>query len=69
MRELRIAAIRNGVNYGWIQLPRGTRVELLRREGKDFIVRYGETVLRVHRDLVEAGLIVPKPRRELYATL
>src|SRR5689334_18746463 len=29
--ELRIAAITNGVRYGWIQLPRGTRVELLSR--------------------------------------
>jgi hypothetical protein len=62
LQELRIAAIRNGVRYGWIQLPRGTRVELLRRDGDYMLVQFEGTQVRVHRAVVEAGLIAPQAR-------
>jgi hypothetical protein len=61
--ELRIWAIRNDTTYGWIQLPRGTPVHLLRQDGDYSVVRYEETVIRVHRSVVEAGLLTPKKLR------
>jgi hypothetical protein len=61
--EVRIWAIRNDTNYGWIQLPRGTPVRFLRQDGDYFILRYQETVIRAHRSVIEAGLIVPRKTR------
>ncbi len=61
--EVRVAALRGLNNYGWIQLPRGTPVELLRTEGEYLIIRYDETVMRIHRRIAEAGLVVPRPAR------
>ena len=58
--EVRILAIRNDRNYGWIQLPRGTVVQLIRSEGDYLIAKYEETILRVHKSVVDAGLVVPK---------
>jgi hypothetical protein len=65
MQELRVAAVRNGVRYGWIQLPRGTAVELLQRQGDWLLIQYNETQLRVHRAVVDAGLVVPRIRGKL----
>jgi hypothetical protein len=61
--EVRIWAIRNVTNYGWIQLPRGTPVQFLRQDGDYYLLQYQETVIRAHRSVVEAGLIVPKKIR------
>jgi hypothetical protein len=61
--ELRIWAIRNDRNYGWIQLPRGTTVWYLRQDGDYYIVRYEETIIRAHRDVVDTGMIVVKKAR------
>jgi hypothetical protein len=58
--EIRIWAIRNDTNYGWIQLPRGTPVHFLRQDGDYLILRYQETVIRAHRSVIEAGLVVPR---------
>jgi len=61
--EVRIWAIKNDTNYGWIQLPRGTIVQFLRQDGDYIILRYQETVIRAHRSIVEAGLVVPRKMR------
>ena len=61
--EVRIWAIRNDTNYGWIQLPRGTVVQFLRQDGDYFILKYQETVIRTHRSIIEAGLVVPRKMR------
>jgi hypothetical protein len=61
--EIRIWAIRNDTNYGWIQLPRGTPVQFLRQDGDYLILRYQDTVIRAHRSVVEAGLIIPRKAR------
>jgi hypothetical protein len=63
IQEVRVWAIRNGHKYGWVQLPRGTRVELVRDEGKYLVVRYDEVTLKIRRVIAEAGLVVPVPRR------
>lgn len=61
-REVRVRAVRDGRDYGWVQLPRGTRVELLRDEGKTLLIRYDQVTLRVSRATVKAGLVVPVSR-------
>jgi hypothetical protein len=61
--ELRIWAIRNDRNYGWIQLPRGTEVLFIRQDGDYYVVRYEETIIRAHRSVVDSGLVVVKKAR------
>ena len=61
--ELRVAALRGLNNYGWVQLPHGTPVELIASDGDYLVVRYDETVVRIHRCFAEAGLVVPRPGR------
>jgi len=61
--ELRVAALRGLNNYGWVQLPRGTPVELVAADGEYLVVRYDETVVRIHRCIADAGLVVPRPAR------
>lgn len=58
--EIRIWAIRNDTNYGWIQLPRGTQVSFIRQDGEYYIVRYEETIIRAHRSVVDSGMIILK---------
>ena len=58
--ELRIWAIRNDRNYGWIQLPRGTPVYYVRQDGDYYIVRYEETIIRAHRSLIDSGTLILK---------
>ncbi len=58
-QEVRVWAIRGGNNYGWVQLPKGTSMRLLRQEGEWLIVRYEESVVKIHRSVAEAGMIVP----------
>lgn len=66
--EVRIWAIRNDTNYGWIQLPRGTKVTFLRMEGDYYIVQYEETVIRAHRSVVDSGLVIIKKPKTYAAT-
>jgi hypothetical protein len=67
--EIRVWAIRAGNNYGWIQLPKGTPVRLLREEGAWLVVRYDESVVKIHRSVAEAGLVVPVMRGGRLAAL
>lgn len=62
LREVRIRAVRDGRDYGWVQLPRGTRVELVRDEGSTLLVRFDQVTVRISRAVVTAGLVVPVPR-------
>jgi len=61
--EVRIWAIRNNTTYGWIQLPRGTVIQHLREDGDYIVARYEETILRVHRTVIESGALVAKRMR------
>jgi len=61
--EIRVWAVRNGHKYGWIQLPKGTHVNLQRREGEYLLVGYDEMTLNIHRSVAQAGLVVPVLRR------
>ncbi len=45
--QIRVPAVREGVHYGWIQLPRGTAVEFVADEGETLLVRYDGAVLRM----------------------
>jgi hypothetical protein len=65
LREVRVRAVRDGRDYGWVQLPRGTRVELVRDEGSTLVVRFDQVTLRVSRAVVQAGLLVPVPRAKV----
>jgi hypothetical protein len=59
LQEIRVWAIRGGIKYGWIQLPKGTPVHLLREEGAWLVVRYDESVMKIHRSIAEQGMVVP----------
>ena len=51
-------AIRGATNFGWVQLPRGTPVELIRHNGDRLWVRWDGTVLEVPRSAVASGALV-----------
>ncbi|MDB6173282.1 MAG: hypothetical protein JWL59_2593 [Chthoniobacteraceae bacterium] len=62
-RQVRLPAIHEGNNYGWIQLPRGTFVDLLRNEGGTLLIRYDQITVRVPQCAVEEGaVILRKPK-------
>lgn len=63
IREVRVRAARDGRDYGWVQLPRGTRVELIRDEGATLLIRYDQVTLRIDRAVADAGMVVPLPRK------
>src|SRR5689334_20524664 len=45
--HIRIPAIRGESYYGWVQLPRGTSVELVRQSADNLIVRWEGTTVKV----------------------
>lgn len=53
--ELRVWAIRDGHNYGWVQLPKGTTVSILRRDGDHAVIRWDETVVKVPETALRLG--------------
>lgn len=59
-RPVRIPAIREGWNYGWVQLPPGTVVELLKDEGRMLRVKYEETVVLIPRESAQDGTLMLK---------
>jgi len=67
--EVRVRATRNGRDYGWVQLPRGTRVELIRDEGKTLVIRFDQVTLRIPRVQAETGMVVPVIRGSRVAGL
>jgi hypothetical protein len=58
--------VRDGRDYGWVQLPRGTRMELIRDEGKTLVVRYDQVTVRISRRAAETGtvVVVNRPARQ-----
>ncbi len=56
----RVPAMRGGHNYGWIQLPRGTPVEVIQADGESLVVRYDEAVVRMPGSDVREGKVVLK---------
>lgn len=69
VQEVRVRATRNGRDYGWVQLPRGTRVELVRDEGKTLVIRYDQVTMRIPRIQAETGMVVPVIRGSRVAGL
>ncbi|MEA3207865.1 MAG: hypothetical protein QOE70_922 [Chthoniobacter sp.] len=55
---VRVPAIRGENNYGWVQLPYGTTVELVRDEGASLLVRWDGNTVRVLRGSATDGLVV-----------
>jgi hypothetical protein len=55
--DLRVWAIRNGHKYGWVQLPKGTAVSVLRREGDHAVIRWDETVVKVPQTALHLGTL------------
>jgi hypothetical protein len=55
--ELRVWAIRNGHKYGWVQLPKGTTVSILRRDGDHAVIRWDESVVRVPQTALRMGAL------------
>ncbi len=63
IREVRVRAVRDGRDYGWVQLPRGTRVGLVRDEGETLLIRFDQVTLRIPRVMAETGMVVPVSRQ------
>lgn len=57
LSELRVSAIRNGRNYGWVQLPKGTQVTVIKQEGDQALVQWDETVMNIHSRFLESGMV------------
>lgn len=51
-------AIRGVNNYGWVQLPRGTQVDLVRQHGRELWVRWDGTVVKVDSSAAEKGAVL-----------
>ena len=62
-RIVRVPAIREAQDYGWIQLPRGTRVDLLEERRDGLLIRYDENYVVVPRAAVDDGSVVLRARR------
>lgn len=61
-RPVRVPAIREAQNYGWVQLPHGARVHLVETRHDGFLIRYDESYLVVPRAAVETGAVILRPR-------
>ncbi|HYR58592.1 MAG TPA: hypothetical protein VEO95_08190, partial [Chthoniobacteraceae bacterium] len=58
--HVRMPAIRGLANYGWVQLPRGTQVDLVRQKGNQLWVRWDGIVVKVNSSSAATGAIVVK---------
>lgn len=61
--RVRVQAIRDGKDYGWVELPRGAKVDLVREEGKTVIVGFSDCFVRVPRWIIEDGTVTLRSRR------
>ena len=55
--HVRIPAIRGESCYGWVQLPRGTRVELIQQNADNLIVRWEGITVKVPTTSALSGAI------------
>ena len=58
LSKVKVPAIRRGNNYGWVQLPRGTRVDLVRETGDGLLVRWDGTTVKVPPGAAATGAVV-----------
>ncbi len=63
--HVRIPAIRGETNYGWVQLPRGTNVDLVHQNAANLIVRWEGTMVQVPQDAVISGAIALRQNAKL----
>lgn len=54
----RMPAIRRGTDYGWVQLPQGTQVDLIRRTSGEFWIRWDGATASVSETAVISGAII-----------
>ncbi|MGB8170175.1 MAG: hypothetical protein WCF18_21915 [Chthoniobacteraceae bacterium] len=58
VEKVRMPAIRGVNNYGWVELPRGTRVNLVKESGNRLWVRWDGTIVEVPNVVAASGAIV-----------
>lgn len=56
--NLRVPAIRGTNHYGWVELPRGTQVSLVRESGDGMWVRWDGNVMKVPSGVARSGAVV-----------
>jgi hypothetical protein len=56
--QVKVPAIRGMKNYGWVQLPRGTRVDLVREVRDGLWVRWDGTTVKVPQGAASAGAVL-----------
>lgn len=56
--KLKVPAVRGVTNYGWVELPRGTRVSLVRESGDNLWVRWDGTLVKVPQGIARSGAVV-----------
>ena len=56
--QVKVPAIRRGNNYGWVQLPRGTKVDLVRASGDCLWIRWDGTTVKVPPITATTGAVV-----------
>ncbi len=61
-RIVRVPAIREASNYGWIQLPYGTWVDFVQERRNGLLIRYDESYVVIPRAAVEDGSVVLRKR-------
>ena len=64
---VRISAIRDDRNYGWIQLPRGVQVHLIETRPDGYLVRYEDSYAVLPKAAVDEGAVVLKTPRATVA--
>lgn len=62
---VRLSAIRRGTNYGWIELPRGTVVDLVSVEPRSLIVRFDDGFVRIPKWTASDGTVSLRKRSML----
>jgi hypothetical protein len=56
-----VRAIRGANDYGWIQLPHGTLVDLVRNDRGEMWIRWDGNLFRIDPALAASGAVVLKP--------
>lgn len=65
LSQVMAPAIRGVTNYGWVRLPHGTPVDLVRENGTRLWVRWDGTVMDVPRATVSTGALVIRASKPL----
>ena len=65
--HVRVPAIRGENNYGWVQLPRGTSVELVQQSAGNLIVRWDGIMVKIPQTAANSGAIALRQSSRLAA--